>query len=270
MRFRGPELSLFALILCSVAWTGSAHAGALWSGMDHGPVKVGYAEGVVDPLFAFLVDVTDRGLYGEADASLLDSLARAGGGSRLPIELFESVSRRPSSKSDARLRLRFVGPVKTPIPYSILKYNPGSIRASRIVELEHWELGSQSLRLPSEKGDSTVVLEAEDLDLFVISAGSIVMDIDGWLDKLLRGKLDDVDLSGFLLFREGDRRIGLGFGYTGGHKGRTGAFDLSRDESIFPAPRPYLSLGRRARELGERLRADPAAPRILSGAETQP
>jgi hypothetical protein len=270
VHFRRPSEVALALLLglplLATAVAGGSLRTAASDSSDSAQARAGLASDVVDPLFGFLLDVIDRDLFGNVDAAFLDSLASANGGSRLPVHLIRSIERDQSSRLDARVRFRFFGEVKTPIPYSILRYNPGSIRASSELELEHWSLGDQRLQLPADEGDSNVSFVGRRLELFVISEGRMKMDIDGWLDKLMRGKLDDVDLSGFLLFFDGDRRIGLGFGYSTKHRGRTGAFDFTANESIFPAPKAYLVLGRLARELGEELHEAPTAPRQLRGA----
>jgi hypothetical protein len=220
------------------------------------------ARDVGDPVFAFMLGVIDADREASISGAELDSLATAHGGTKLPVRLIRRMSRRRVGEEGAEVELQFVAPVKTPIPYSILGYNPGSIRATRWLGLQQYELGDQTLRF-AEDGSDAEPRRLEDLELFVIREGRMQMDIDGWLDKLMRGKLDDVELSGFLIFREGNRRVGLGFGYSPSHKGRTGAFDFTANKSIFPAPKAYLALGRRARALGERLLFEPDASRTL-------
>ena len=218
------------------------------------PVELQLALDVTDPMFAFLMGVLDEDLYGHVDAAELTALITAAGGSKLPIDVIESMDRQPGEGDlHSRVRIRFTEELHVPIPYSILGYNPGSLRASREILLLHWIVGDEEFEHQPKEDEPPVVVNVRDGHLFVIAEGGMEMDIDGWLDRLMRGKLDDVNLSGFFVFRDEGVRIGLGFGYSKKKKGRTGAFDLVKNESIFPASPQYLGLGRTMRERGEGL-----------------
>jgi hypothetical protein len=208
------------------------------------------AEDVSDPFFSVMVGVLDREQFGRLDTAYFDSVATAAGGSRVPLERIVAMEKTPAAApATSRIKVQLDGPMKVPIPYAILSYNPGSVRASERFEMVHWVIGDQTIRYREDDEDRE--LEAQDVHLFGLIHGEMSLDIDGWLDRLMRGKLDDVNLVGYAIFRDGDRRIGLGVGYNNKEKGRTGALDLARNESLFPAPKSYLALGRGLREIAE-------------------
>ena len=263
MRFRAVEprtLRWSALLLAALLTTAGARVSA---GVDlrtrdaEGdlvPSRPMLAEDVFDPVFAFMLAVLDADQFGSVDAAFLDSLVQEEGGSKIPYDLIASMSRTEIGPgADARVRIDLDGRFEAPIPFSILGYNPGSMRATERMDMLHWSMGDRRFAFASDDddGDSTIV-EARNAHLFVLSDGWMEMDVDGWLDRIMGGKLDDVRLSGFFIFGDDDRRVGLGFGYNTKGDGRTGAFDFLRNESIFPASKEYLSIGRQMRGLAER------------------
>lgn len=261
MRCRGAEFAVLVLILSVVVGlSGTAVEGAspaLERREADGtrvPSPVVLAEDVFDPIFGFFLAVLDLDQFGEVDAAFLDSLAIAEGGSKVPYQNITSMGRAEVEGADALVQIRLDGDFETPIPFSILGYRPGSLRASGYLEMVHWSMGDRTFLVAPGDGDdgeepASITVEAS--QLFVLSDGSMVMDIDGWLDRLMRGRLDDVELSGFYVFRHEGRRIGLGFGYNPKGKGRTGAFDFTQNESIFPASSAFLGIGRQVRAIAE-------------------
>ena len=228
------------------------------------PSPVMLAEDVFDPIFGFFLAVLDLDQLGVVDAAFLDSLARVEGGSKVPYQSIATMGREEVEGADAVVRITLSGKFEAPIPFSILGYRPGSIRATEEMDMLHWALGDRSFVIDAEKsGEDPEVVTVEGSQLFVFSAGSMEMDIDAWLDRLLGSRLDDVTLAGFYVFRHEGKRIGLGFGYNPKGHGRTGAFDFSLNESIFPASRAYLSIGRQVRGIAEqrleRWRSGPGA-----------
>jgi hypothetical protein len=222
----------------------------LWTpgpGLARSPVALHLAEDVGDPLFALLAGLLDAGAYGTIGPACLDSVMTAEGGTSLPYDLIRLLAREPGdSHRDAVVRIEFRDEFKVAVPYSILGYHPGDMSSQRELVLYEWRLRDQMLRIPA-KDDPAHELTLHDVHLFAVQTGRVDLDVDWWLDKLLRGKLDDVHVTGFLVFRREDTRYGLAFGYTKGGKGRTGLFDLTRDEIVFPAPYEYLYLGRSMR-----------------------
>lgn len=262
MRFRAADPFLvlaLGMLLSAPPARGAASFHRLEPDGTRVPVSVVLAPDVKDPYFGLLLGVLDADHYGRLDTAFLDSVFTAAGGSRIPYRTIRAMSREPAAPHEAPLHSRVYvqmdGPLKVPIPYSILGYNPGTLRSSETMTMWHYVLGDRTVLLAgdNEDGDEPPVeFHAADVHVFMLEQGSMEMDIDGWLDRLLGGKLDDVKLSGFAVFRDGEQRIGLGFGYSKKGKGRTGAFDFVLNESIFPASKTYLALGRELRRMGER------------------
>jgi hypothetical protein len=138
-----------------------------------------------------------------------------------------------------------------PVPYRILAYEPGRMRASRRLELEEWNLGTLRLDGPGGKGSAPVVLG--DVRVWGIRAGTVEMDVDGWLDALLGPRLDDTKIVGFALFRYGNERLGMALGYNRDGQGRSGAFSFKNDKILFPSPPPIKIAGAHLRARLERL-----------------
>ena len=253
MRCRAAETLLFALLLGLVGTRVAAAAGAFYrldeQGHRHAAVPT-LAEDCADPYFGLLIGVIDGDLFGALDTAYLDSVFAAHGGSKIPYQTIERMERLPASGGlDSKVFIRLEDVMEVPIPYAILGYNPGTLRSTQRLHMFHWRLGDHHVAY--EEDHEAHDFLARDVELFVLELGYMEMDIDGWLDRIMGGKLDDVRLSGFAVFRDGERRIGLGFGYSTTGRRRTGAFDLAANESLFPAPAAYLALGRSLRELGE-------------------
>lgn len=209
-----------------------------------------FAPDVVDPLFGLLVGLLDAGAYGRLEHAAVDSLVRSRGGSRMPVEAVVELQRTPAAGgADAQVRVLFAGDLELDIPYSLLGYHPGSIRTTRELRLREWSLGDRPFWLPDQPGGRRIVVE--DLRLWMVERGRLELDVDAWLDKLFGPRLDDVEITGMLLFRWRGKRWGLGFGYSRGGDGRTGVFDLSGDEMHFPAEEAFLHMGRQMRAEGE-------------------
>jgi hypothetical protein len=271
MRSRWRELAALGL-LTSFLLSGAVPAGhaiaesRLWTSAGGGervPATVRLADDVQDPLFALLAGLIDADVFGSVDGAFIDSVMTKEGGTSLPYHLIASLQREPGkAHRHAVVRVRFHDEFEVPVPYSILGYHPGDMSSDRSLVLWEWILGDRSFRVPtSEDPDRTV--HVEDLHLFGIEAGHVDLDVDWWLDKLMGKKLDDVDVTGFLLFRREGARYGVAFGYTESGRGRSGVFDLGSDEILFPAPREYLVMGARMRAQMEAMfeRAGQAPPR---------
>lgn len=214
------------------------------------PVPV-LAEDVRDPIFALLAALLDAGAYGSLEPATIDSVARAAGGSRLPYGHLESMERDPQGRDRSVLRMRFDDDLKLSVPYSILGYNPGSLRSSRDLRLQHWRLRTFALRW--KDGDDWRQLRLRDVELFALREGGVSLDVDWWIDKLFGSGLDDTDLVGFAILRHENRRLVVAFGYNKSGDGRSGVFDLTEDEVRFPAPKELLRLGRELRARAESL-----------------
>ena len=242
---RAPAALL--ILLCGVASAGLYR----WEGGVRVPVEhFELAGDVGDPLLALIVGLLDIEAYGGLAPAQIDSVVIAHGGSKLPHRELLRVDRAPAA-ADARstVDVALHGDLKLPVPYSILGYNPGSMAASENFRLREWILPRFTIHVHGD--DSPQARSYRDLRLYGIESGWIRMDVDWWLDKLMGSRLDDTQLVGVALIREGERRLAVAFGYTQDHKGRTGVFDLAADEVVFPAPRELLVLGRELRAVVE-------------------
>jgi hypothetical protein len=209
------------------------------------------ADGVTDPMFATMLGVIDAGHFGVVLQAELDSIVIANGGSKLPYQVFTEMSREPvQGAPDSFIRIRLSEAVDRPIPYSLLGYNPGSIRSSEQLDFLHFEVGQRRYLVRMDDEEREIAIE--NAHLFVIADGFMEMDFDGWLDRLLGSKLDDMQVRAFLTFSWEGRRYSLGMGLTKKGKGKTGAFDFLADETLFPAPKELLIVGREMRAEGLR------------------
>ncbi len=209
------------------------------------------AEGVTDPLFAAMVGVVESEFFGGIRQAQIDSIITANGGSKLPHEVFKEIRRVPVPGAAAAL-VQFVlfEKIDRPIPYSLLGYNPGSIRASQQLDFLEFDIGRRRYLVKID--DEEIVVEIESAHLLVLASGFMEMDFDGWLDRLLGSKLDDMHVKAFLIFTMDDQRYSLGMGVTKKNRGKTGAFDFLEDSTLFPAPKELLVVGREMRAEGLR------------------
>lgn len=244
---RFPAADLALLLILGVA--GPAPAATLWTPGPDGAIAAAprLADDVGDPVFALLAGLLDDNVFGRLEPAVVDSVVMSRGESKLPHRSMQWLTRAPApGRRRATLSLRVEEDFKVPVPYSILGYNPGSLTTSEDLELWEWSLGDTPFQWTDEEGTSQR-FTAEDATLFGLVSGTVRMDVDWWLDKLLGSRLDDVELVGFLLFHRDGTRYAVAFGYNPGGSGRTGVFDLTRDEIVFPAPKPYLHVGRTMR-----------------------
>jgi hypothetical protein len=207
------------------------------------------ARGVRDPVFAILVGLVDADVFGYVSgAGLAREIRSAARSTRLPYQRLREVARQPATDgATARVSVLLDGPLVTPIPYRLLFYRPGRIRADTSLELTEWDLGDLGLA-PATAGSVQTAAAPTDVRIFAISEGGLDVDIDGWLDTLAGPRLDDTRLTGLALFRMSRRWWGVGFGHNRKKEPRVGLFDLAADEVVFPLPSSMRPWMRRLRE----------------------
>ena len=211
------------------------------------PTDLTPATDISNPLFALLASLIDDDLYGRVSKRRVAAGVEAGGGSNLPWQEMLWLTREPGHRgARSRFTVRFLDRLHASVPYQLLGYHPGSLRVSRLLQIREWWLGDWSFL---HEGHTAL---AEDLSLYGLVEGEVQIDVDGWIDWLMGGRLDDIFIVGFCIFRQDGRRIALAFGYNADGKGRTGMLDLSADELVFPVPKPYLTMGRMLRSQVER------------------
>ncbi len=205
------------------------------------PPTLPAADGIREPFFAIMVGLAESNLYGVVPgARLRTEIARTGRKTQLPIERITQVRRDPTdTPGHAQVVAGLTGPLDLAVPYSILGYHPGSFRASPRVVLDEWDLGT--LRLDVGGGE-TAVLEC--VRVWGVREGRAEMDVDGWLDRVMGGRLDDTRIVGLAAFRYQGERIGLAMGYNKDGEGRSGAFRFRDDEIIYPNQAAFMAAAR--------------------------
>ncbi len=207
------------------------------------------AEGVHDPIFGFLVGLLESGRYGIVPVGYLDEIMHEEDHrTNIPYKLIREVTRVDDPDGPhAWVRIRFHEPLRVPVPYSMLGYHPGNLVATTEVVLLEWQLGD--VQLPVRSRDGRRWVGAQNVTIWGVVSGRIVLDIDGLIDAILGGKLDDTDIITLGLFDyEGDR-FALAAGFNDDGQGRSGALDLGTDKIRFPAPDEFKVIGRELRRM---------------------
>jgi hypothetical protein len=198
-------------------------------GTPVGAESIVSAPDVKDPVFAYLVGLVDMNVYGRIERDALEGVVgHSQNKSRLPYHVLTFLTREP--EPSRTVTAAFEKPLRVPIPYEILTYNPGSLRATQEVILREYTLGDF---LFEEGGREERI---SDVHLFGVLEGTILVDVDGWLDRLVGGKLDDTRVTGLALFHYKGERFGLAMGYNDDWKGRSGLLSLREDKIRFPSP----------------------------------
>ncbi len=140
----------------------------------------------------------------------------------------------PGMTVKATWDIELIGDLTPAMPYSILGYHPGTLRITRIVSMSEVHLGV--VGLASVDGQTNV----SDIQLFRMEKGSLVLDVDGWLDAILGKRLDDAAMLGFVAARENGKLIGLAVSI--GKEGRPiyGELDFRKDK-VLANGRPVAS-----------------------------
>ena len=200
-----------------------------------------------DPVFAYLLGLLDDGRYGLVQTEHLRAATEASSErSKIPYELIRDVVRMPDPGGPrAWIRMRFHEPLDVPVPYSILGYHPGSILSTPEVVLMEWRIGDLSLAGTADQK----TVELSDVTVWGLVEGRIDLDIDGWVDFLLGGKLDDTRIVALAVYRYAGERYALAAGFNDEGNGHSGALDLQKDEIRFPAPDEFKLIGRQLRQL---------------------
>jgi hypothetical protein len=121
------------------------------------------------------------------------------------------------------------------MPYSILGYHPGSLIVSQEILFSEWYLGNPNLHVASEGEVS--VYPTQGLKTLRLDSGWIILDVDGWLDKLLGGRVDDAWTEGFAVGRVDGELYGISLGVNPKGKQLYGDFDF-RNDRIYSEKRP--------------------------------
>jgi hypothetical protein len=214
------------------------------------PEALPYQPLVKDGVFAVLLGLVESDSYGVLTSEHLGrDLARRGASSRLPYRKLREVRRAPEEPAGtARVDVLFEGPLRLSIPYTILGYHPGTLRADQTCVFREWRL--DTLEVPSPGGPFPI----QDVRAFAFREGGIRIDFDAWLDWLMGSALDDTQVSGIAIFRHRGRWIGLALGFNDKGEPRSGSFDFQLDKVLIP---PSEELRAVARHLRRTLQALP-------------
>ena len=139
----------------------------------------------------------------------------------------------------------FDRPIDLPVPYDILGYHPGSFRTTGRFVLREERLGD--LLLPDDRERPATPIPPvtiTDVHLFVLTEGALDIDIDGWLDKLAGGNLDDTTIRALSVFRRDGRWYGLALGVNPEGQGRSGVFDFGTEKVLYPTPEDFKIVAR--------------------------
>ena len=85
----------------------------------------------------------------------------------------------------------------------------------------------------------------------------LLADVDGWLDFVLGGALDDTEVRGLAVFGWKGRLYAIAVGFNREGRPRSGAFDFAEDKVLFPVPPELRAAARALRAQLGLLRATP-------------
>jgi hypothetical protein len=223
------------------------------AGAGAGPESLPLAPRVRDPVFAILVAYVRADRVGLVTReAVADTLTRRRRKSRLPWRLAREFSRaHATADSSATVTLLFDEPVDTPIPYSLLWYHPGRIRASARCRFREWRLDELPFEVRKD-GRKQAARPLADVRLFALEEGELLLDIHAWLDALLGARLDDTFVKCLAVGRYRGREYGFAFGRSRNGKPRIGVFDLSDDSVVFPMSSDLRAANRAVRREYER------------------
>jgi hypothetical protein len=208
--------------------------------LPSGDPPVYYAPGLKEPLFAYLYGLLDQNMFGtRTTEDFRLAVEGAGRPSKIPYDRIASLTREPAQEGDeALIAVRFVEPFDMPIPYKLIIYRPGNVKASQEVTAREWHVGTLAVASPTEP----VVLN--DLHIFALTGGYAAVDFDAWLDSLLGRLVDDTHVSGIATFRWNGVPYGIAVGYNRDGKGSSGALDMTSNEVIVRRNQPLKAVGR--------------------------
>ena len=198
-------------------------------------------EQVVEPLFAFVFSLTEADSLGTWTAADLLAFGESWGEeSAFPVaEFLDRITREEltggqvlehrGARCDRRWLIRLKPALaEFPLPFSILGYHPGSLSIDTPLVLHEWRLGARSVYVTVE--GATQRYQAETITIWEVAAGWIILDIDGWLDKLLGAAADDAATKGFTVCWVDDELVGVGNSVSTKGRAIYGEFDFRTGE----------------------------------------
>jgi hypothetical protein len=127
-----------------------------------------------------------------------------------------------------------------PAPYSLLGYHPGSVVVPRRVVLVEWRIGNLTIQEKRRKK----LVKLKEVSLWAVESGTVMVDIDAWVDALLGGGVDDMTVRSLAFFRFDGCPYAMAMGFNRDGEGRSGALDLRKNELVFPTPWELKAAGK--------------------------
>jgi hypothetical protein len=184
---------------------------------------------VKDTFFAYFLGIISSAVPVDMDnAQMREVLVEFKFTLDVPFDLIDRVTQGPDAETGNQvIGLEFAREVVIPVPFSILFYHPGTITVSRRIS---FDVRRSAWTDPVAGGPA-----ADAFDL-VLSRGTVLVDIDDWLEAMLRDHLEDAWIRHIVFFRWDRDWIGMLTG-TGRSTGRLkrAYFDFTKNRIVFPA-----------------------------------
>jgi hypothetical protein len=191
---------------------------------------------VKDTFFAYVLGIIVAGVEVDVNnAQMREILTEFKSSLSLPFDLIDRVTQHAEAGEKA-IGLAFLRDVSIPIPFSLLFYHPGSITATRDL------LFQVSRSTMSDPADAGIMVPVFDLAL---ESGTVLVDIDNWLEALLSAYLEDTLVKHIVFFKTKGDWIGMLEG-TGRRTGKVlrAYFNFTRNAIVFPTPAALDRAGR--------------------------
>ena len=189
---------------------------------------------VPDRFYDYLIGLVEANTCGVIDSRKLDEVLHGfKGRTSIPFEKIKEIRRQCAAGASVRdVSIVFNGDLEAPVPYSVLGYHPGAVRASETVGFLEWHMPSDRIWVSANES-----LEVSDVFVFGLYDGWAVVDIDSWVDRMLGQYLDDTRIVVMALFRYNGEWHGMAAGYGRSGEGRSGIFNFHTNKILFPTPR---------------------------------
>ena len=237
---QGPRVSLLRipifLAIATLSFPLSAQAPSSVAGRPGREISLSPGE-VKDTFFAYVLGIIKAGVEVDIDnAAMREILTEFKSALNLPFDLVARVTQHTSAQSEKRfIGLDFQTDVVIPIPFSLLFYHPGSITSDRSLL---FQVNRSTYADPGAPGAPAPVFD------LVLTGGRVLVDVDDWLEWLLRAYVEDTWIRHIVFFTWRGDWIGLLEG-TGRGTGRQlrAFFDFTKNKILFPEPAELSGIG---------------------------
>jgi len=196
------------------------------------------ASEVKDTFFAYFLGIIASGTVVDMDNEQMRGILKEFRSTLdVPFDLISRVTQGPDpATGDQFIELEFAREVAIPVPFSLLFYHPGSITASRFLG---FDVRRSMWTDPVARGAAAPAFD------LVLDRGSVLVDIDDWLEALLSAHLEDSWIRHIVFFKWDRDWVGMleGFGRSTGRT-RRAYFDFTKNQILFPASHELNAAGR--------------------------